>query len=102
MNPPKDSKCTLRKNDLPKAQRTKLVDLLNQLLADLDQTASAQFLTALLKHVDATTGSNLDADDVTAILIEATDSTVTLKNNLLAPVRVLKSLLSRPHCEPIP
>ena len=53
---------------------------------ELDAADSAQFLPRLLHRIQGPGGYRLDGDDVTVVQIEATETTVSMKNNLLAPV----------------
>jgi hypothetical protein len=64
---------------------------------ELDSPDSMPFLTSLLHRVQGPAGFRLDGDDVTVVQIEATDTTVSMKNNLLAPVRLVRALWKPPR-----
>jgi serine phosphatase RsbU (regulator of sigma subunit) len=65
----------------------------------LDPAQPGQFLSALWRQIERDAGYRFDSDDMTALLVEATDSKVSLRNNLLAPIRFLGSLFGLPGRE---
>jgi serine phosphatase RsbU (regulator of sigma subunit) len=67
------------------------------LAGEMDAADSTKFLPRLLQRIEGPGGYRLDGDDVTVVQIEATDTTVSLKNNLLAPVRIVRSLFGSPR-----
>ncbi len=67
-------------------------DRLCAMAGEMDAAESAQFLPRLLQRIEGLGGYSLNGDDVTVLQIEATDTTVSMKDNLLAPVRLVGSL----------
>ncbi len=65
------------------------------LAAEVDQSIGRDFLPALMARIEELDQQNLKKDDITAILVEATDTPVPMINNLLAPVRLVQSLFIR-------
>jgi serine phosphatase RsbU (regulator of sigma subunit) len=75
-------------------QRGQLLETegLLRLASQIDAAEPSRFLPTMLSRIDAMSGQDLD--DMTAILVEATESRVSLRNNLLAPLRLVRSLFS--------
>ncbi len=70
-------------------QSSGLVDIANSISVE----SPDQFVTALLDRLRELNPSNLDSDDTTVVLARANTRRVSLKDNLLAPLRLVKGLL---------
>jgi serine phosphatase RsbU (regulator of sigma subunit) len=64
-------------------------DGLLQLIEELDASRPADFIAQLVDQVGALHDGNLSQDDATLILFRANGSTPSVKDNLLAPFRLL-------------
>ena len=67
-------------------------DGLMRMVQALDASAPAQIIPRLLERIAQEHASNLSQDDATALLFRADGSNVSLKNNLLAPIRLLSAV----------
>lgn len=66
-----------------------------KLVSGLDVSRPDQMVPAILERVSQLHPENLDRDDVTILLIQATGEGPSLRNNLLAPFRLLGSVRDR-------
>ena len=69
-------------------QTNGLVDILQS----LDGVPPEELIQRLLKKLETASPGNLDRDDVTVMLFEATTKAVSLSDSLLAPLRFLQNL----------
>ncbi len=60
-----------------------------RLVADLDASNPAELIPGLIQRLGELDAQNLENDDTTILLCEATGSKTPLKNSLLAPFRIL-------------
>ena len=65
---------------------------LMRIVESLDPSKPAEIIPRLLERLSLEHAGNLSQDDATALLFRADGSSVSLKNNLLAPFRLLKSV----------
>jgi serine phosphatase RsbU (regulator of sigma subunit) len=75
---------------------------LRALLETLDASQPDRFIPDLHKRIEGLSSQNLESDDMTAILVEATASPVPIVNNILAPVRLIRSLFETRSNEMLP
>jgi len=75
------------------------IDGLRALVESLDAAQPERLISDLIRQLKGLSSHNLKSDDTTAILIEATASPVPLLNNILAPVRLVRSLFDRVPAE---
>jgi sigma-B regulation protein RsbU (phosphoserine phosphatase) len=68
------------------------VDGLSEELNQLTDVASAELIPRLLKRIADRRPDNLTEDDVTVLLLQATGSQPSLKDNVLAPWRLLSGV----------
>jgi hypothetical protein len=66
-----------------------------ELLRSLPEVKSDSLLPNLLETVGSQYPANLENDDVTVLLIEATDTRVAMRDNFLAPFRLLRTANDR-------
>ena len=66
---------------------------LTGILQSLERSNPGELIQRLLDHLQSASSDNLDRDDVTIMLFEATSKSVPLTDNLLAPWRLLQNLL---------
>jgi phosphoserine phosphatase RsbU/P len=69
------------------------------LARQLDTSDPSRCVPALLGAVRQSHAGNLDHDDVTVILFQATGTATTLRDNLLAPYRLLRGVADRTALE---
>jgi phosphoserine phosphatase RsbU/P len=65
------------------------------LAQQLDPSAPSQLITKLLQSIRQTHPGNLDHDDVTIVLFQATGTSTSLRDNLLAPLRLIRGVTDR-------
>ncbi|MFT5525092.1 MAG: sigma-B regulation protein RsbU (phosphoserine phosphatase) [Pirellulaceae bacterium] len=63
-----------------------LLDVIN----DLDRSNPAHFIPDLLARISQLSEGNLTADDVSVMLFQATESSTSFQDNILAPFRLLR------------
>jgi serine phosphatase RsbU (regulator of sigma subunit) len=66
------------------------IDGVGKLVKAIDTDEPAQVIPRLLQALQAESADNLDQDDVTVFLAQATRTKVPLKDNLMAPLRLLQ------------
>jgi sigma-B regulation protein RsbU (phosphoserine phosphatase) len=66
---------------------------LTRILRSLEGSNPGELIQRFLEHLQSASSDNLDRDDVTIMLFEATSKPVPLTDNLLAPWRLLQDLL---------
>jgi len=68
------------------------IEGLNAVLDSIDATDPDRIISALLDRLASMSPKNLDSDDLTLMLLRATDTKVRLRDNLLALFRVIGDL----------
>jgi serine phosphatase RsbU (regulator of sigma subunit) len=63
---------------------------LKEIVRNLDSSKPELVIPNVLNALDSLHSANLDEDDLTVMLIEATGTKSTVKDNLLAPFRLLR------------